>query len=254
MKRKLAIASVALGLALMVLSLTMGTASASTGCFSDTNGNWAESFICWMKDNGITTGVTPTTYAPDANVTRAEMAAFLRRQVDVPPTQGQIQVVMDPTSWHPYGGGPLVGTPYGEYSSFHGATGPRIIDAFPTIPTALYGRSLSFSGVEICYFAGAVPITTLVVTVDAQAAGIETTNIAIPVNDTSVPTGDTCRNYTFPPVNLTAESIIDIRVIGNWTFAADQLFLGRATLVFQPTTTLAVSPSGPTMNTTATQP
>ncbi len=30
--------------------------SAATGCFPDTDGHWAETFICWLKDNGITGG------------------------------------------------------------------------------------------------------------------------------------------------------------------------------------------------------
>ena len=61
------------------LSLAVGNAYATTGCFTDTNGHWAETFICWMKDNGITTGTGSGNYSPEANVTRAQMAVFMQK-------------------------------------------------------------------------------------------------------------------------------------------------------------------------------
>lgn len=38
--------------------------------------------IAWMSQNGITTGTSPITFAPDATVSRAEAATFLFRYVD----------------------------------------------------------------------------------------------------------------------------------------------------------------------------
>ena len=35
--------------------------------------------VAWLVANDITTGTTPTTYAPDAPVTRAQLATFLYR-------------------------------------------------------------------------------------------------------------------------------------------------------------------------------
>ena len=40
--------------------------------------------ICWMKTTGVTTGTTPTTYSPAANVTRGQMAAFMYRLAGSP--------------------------------------------------------------------------------------------------------------------------------------------------------------------------
>ena len=57
MKHKNAFLFAALALALVLAAFSVGQVSATTGCFSDTNGHWAEVFICWMKDEGITSGV-----------------------------------------------------------------------------------------------------------------------------------------------------------------------------------------------------
>jgi hypothetical protein len=40
--------------------------------------------VVWLKNEGITTGTTDTTFSPDDNVTRAQMAAFLWRMVGEP--------------------------------------------------------------------------------------------------------------------------------------------------------------------------
>ncbi|HNB35049.1 MAG TPA: S-layer homology domain-containing protein [Anaerolineales bacterium] len=69
--------------ALILGGFLVGRASAAptaaTGCFPDTNSHWAETFICWLKDNGITTGYGDGTYKPDNSVTRAEMSVFLQK-------------------------------------------------------------------------------------------------------------------------------------------------------------------------------
>jgi hypothetical protein len=71
-----------LGAAVLVLALTAfysGNAYAATGCFPDTNGHWAETLICWMKDSGLTGGYPDGTYRAENGVTRAEMAVFLNK-------------------------------------------------------------------------------------------------------------------------------------------------------------------------------
>jgi len=61
-------------------------APVSVGCgFVDVpSSNQYGSYICWMKTTGVTTGTTPTTYAPAANVTRGQMAAFMYRLAGSP--------------------------------------------------------------------------------------------------------------------------------------------------------------------------
>jgi len=65
-----------------VANVTLGT-GADQG-FTDISGKSAEiqTAINQIKQLGITTGVTATTYAPDNNVSRQEMALFIERMLD----------------------------------------------------------------------------------------------------------------------------------------------------------------------------
>jgi len=51
--------------------------------FTDIAGMPFESDIAWVYLEGITSGCTPTLYCPDAPVTRAQMASFLARALDL---------------------------------------------------------------------------------------------------------------------------------------------------------------------------
>ena len=56
---------------------------AATGCFSDTNGHWAETFICFASEYGIVGGYPDGTFKPEARVTRAEAAVMFQNTVKV---------------------------------------------------------------------------------------------------------------------------------------------------------------------------
>ena len=47
-------------------------------------GTWYEAPISWMRENGITTGTSPTTFSPSAPVTRGQLATFLYRLAGEP--------------------------------------------------------------------------------------------------------------------------------------------------------------------------
>ncbi|WP_270337466.1 S-layer homology domain-containing protein [Lactococcus petauri] len=51
--------------------------------FVDAKNHMFANDIGWLSSKGITTGYTPTTFRPDAYVTRGEMAAFLQRVYNV---------------------------------------------------------------------------------------------------------------------------------------------------------------------------
>jgi hypothetical protein len=156
MKRKLLIQSGVTLVVLFVLAfgVSVKQAYATTGCFTDTIGNWAETFICWMKDNGITSGVTPTTYAPNANVTRAEMAVFIQRVANIPPSTGDIYINAGYNGWVPAAG--TAGT-IGYYSDWNELRGPAagsyVFLLTPDLPVTLYGKQMYLAGVKICYTA-----------------------------------------------------------------------------------------------------
>ena len=52
--------------------------------FTDVTDASQNDAISWMADTGITTGTSPTTFAPDENLKRAQAAAFLHRLADEP--------------------------------------------------------------------------------------------------------------------------------------------------------------------------
>ena len=52
--------------------------------FTDVTDASQNDAISWMADNEITTGKSPTTFAPDETLTRAEAATFLHRLADKP--------------------------------------------------------------------------------------------------------------------------------------------------------------------------
>jgi hypothetical protein len=69
MKHKNTFLLAVLTLTLITAAFSVGRASATTGCFGDTNGHWAEGFICWMKDEGITSGVGAETTTLKTSIT-----------------------------------------------------------------------------------------------------------------------------------------------------------------------------------------
>jgi hypothetical protein len=53
--------------------------------FNDVYVGWQQTPVSWMYQNGITEGVTPRSYQPDALVTRGQFAAMLYRLAGEPP-------------------------------------------------------------------------------------------------------------------------------------------------------------------------
>ena len=60
--------------------------------FSDITRSWQDGPVFWMKQNGITNGVSRTEFAPDRNITRGELAALMYRANGNP----------DPGADHPF--------------------------------------------------------------------------------------------------------------------------------------------------------
>ena len=60
-------------------------APAAAHSFVDVTDDSQNDAISWMAETGITTGTSPTTFAPDDTLTRAQAAAFLHRLAGEPP-------------------------------------------------------------------------------------------------------------------------------------------------------------------------
>ena len=71
------------------------TALGACGLFTDVAADSFCQFVLEIFTLGITTGTTPTTYDPTANVNRLQMAAFLSRTVDGVLKRGSRRAALD---------------------------------------------------------------------------------------------------------------------------------------------------------------
>src|SRR5262245_30638011 len=81
-----------------ILALAVGGAGSTLGVcgpFTDTLGDAFCPFVLQAFYLGITTGTTPTTFDPNANVTRLQMAAFLSRTVDRTLSRSSLRSLLD---------------------------------------------------------------------------------------------------------------------------------------------------------------
>ncbi|QPS71790.1 S-layer homology domain-containing protein [Lactococcus garvieae] len=67
--------------------------------FKDISQSLFKNHINWIYSRGITTGYTPTTYNPNAYVTRGEMAVFLHRLAGAPSYKAPFNVYTDVTQY-----------------------------------------------------------------------------------------------------------------------------------------------------------
>ena len=61
-----------------------GEPAAPPHSFSDVVKGWQQDSVSWMAHTGITTGTSPTTFAPEGTLTRAQLVTFLYRYKDDP--------------------------------------------------------------------------------------------------------------------------------------------------------------------------
>jgi len=179
--------SITLGFTLLTFIFVSQTFAAS--CFTDTEGHWAETYICWMFDNGLSAGFPDGTYRPADLVNRAQMAVFLQ-QLSGHGTAGQVVNAdlldsMDSSdfstsihnhwgeTWTGSGTGltlsggtnglTAVGTSYGVTGT---ATSGRGVSGHSnaTSSAGVYGQSSGTSGVGVHGYVGVASGTTFGVT------------------------------------------------------------------------------------------
>ncbi len=69
-----------------------GEPAAPTHNFSDVVAGWQQDSVSWMAHTGITTGTSPTTFAPEGTLNRAQLITFLYRY------QNEPDVTINPTT------------------------------------------------------------------------------------------------------------------------------------------------------------
>ena len=77
--------------------LTGAALPSGDDAFSDDDGNAHEAAIDALAQAGVTAGVSPDRYRPGGTVTRAQMAAFLTRALDLLAADGRLEVRTTPT-------------------------------------------------------------------------------------------------------------------------------------------------------------
>ncbi len=243
MKRKFSLGVAAL--AFVVTALFAGDANAATACFPDTNGHWAETFICWMKESGITAGYGDGTFRPENSITRAETSVFLKKLSDLQDskTSGLILVTAGHGDWKPFSSADNLSFSYFSSSTYvtKAAAGSNFLSIFPSIPTVLYGKSLQLLGVEFCYAAQANAYLSYVEINKTTYAGDRT----MLFSDSTDRTDAACRYYVLAaPETLTAEDGLNFFAQAVWVTSTN-FNVGRATFVLQTTGVAAAPPSIP---------
>jgi len=231
---------------LVTASVMIGRASAlpmaATGCFTDTNGHWAEQFICWMKINGISGGYPDGTYKPANNVTRAELSVMLQKQVQIPPETGDTLISVGPTGWMPIAEA-LGGNNYVYYSSNSAKMRTNVVGAkqfFATVnaPVAMYGRLTTFKGAKLCYTATSqaqlAVATVMTVSNENNGQGTPASSIV----DNVVRQNEACNTYLISsPVNMSFGEHVAIVLTINFTDIAADFKVSSVTFIFGPSTT-----------------
>jgi hypothetical protein len=245
MKRKYLFLVGVMVVVFVAAAFVVGRTSASTGCFSDTNSHWAETFICWLKDNGVSIGYPDGTYRPENYITRAEMAVMMKNQANVPPTNGLILISAGFGNWVPW-----FSTDPVDFSYYSGRTlasrpiGGTYLSVQPDLPTVLYGRSLQLVGVEFCYLATASAVLDYV-EINTYTHSTSSGTRDLRFSDGTDRTDGACRVYYLStPYTLTAEDGVNFFIGVNWTVDYASFEIGRTTFILQPTGTIAAPPAG----------
>lgn len=233
MKRKLLIQG---GIAMAVLlvlafGIGVGRALATTGCFTDTIGHPWETYICWMKDNGITSGTTPTTYSPNGNVTRGQMAVFMQRQAEIPPSTGSININAGLNDW-------VANSATNGYVSYFtgnsrlraSGAGTNFYQITPDLPSSLYGRQMYTHSVKLCYDA----------TYGASIIGVQFQHwadgtIYREAADYTVRTDAGCRIYTFSFDGLLwGGDTVVLLITANFAGSGNEIIISATTFTLNP--------------------
>jgi len=230
---------------LLVAAFGAGKAFASTGCFLDTNGNWAESAICWLKDNNITSGTGGGNFSPNANVTRAQMAVFLQKQAEIPPSTGNVYINAGLTGLQPLGPKPTSAHVDYYIDSMllkADSSGTKSYAVSATVPAGLYGRTLLLTGAQVCYNAThGASLESIELYHYAYLIGVNT--IFRSALDITSRTDQTCRTVSIvDPGTFWGSDHATLLLTASFSpsFVAESIYINSVTFIMSPSTQNAV--------------
>jgi len=258
-------------LTVLIYSLfSVGTAYATTGCFPDTNGYWAETFICWLKDNAIASGYSDGTYGPGNNITRGEMAVFLQKiynladgsaqtkantaetnakayadsLVNVPPSTGDIYINTGPSNWVVNGlSSPTASAvPFWAWTQLKASSnGTYLYSISPSLPSGLYNRKMYVKGAKLCYdasLAGAYITAVEIKHITYGSGGFSEWNS---INDPTDLTDKGCRVVYFTtPRSFWGNDQVTLNVYVTFTNTSNIVLVGVTTVIISPSAESAV--------------
>lgn len=233
--------------AVIAIDIALAAPPTGTDCFPDTNGHWAENFICWLADNGISSGFPDGTYKPENNVTRAEMAVMMQKLAQIPPESGNITIDVGPEAWRPSGGSGGHSIEYnpGSASLKTGVAGLYQFQAGVSAPAVMYDRVLYLTGATLCYSASPnAEITQVWLRAFANKNGVggvyRSVTDATPLQDIG------CKTYSISnPLNMIPTDHVNFQLEVNFTDGNSVVNVSSVTFIFSPSVTasgLAPSP------------
>jgi len=268
MKQKPAMFLFTLGGLLVVMAFFAQKASAAS-CFTDTGGYWAETFICWMKTNGISSGYQDGSFKPDNNITRAEVAVFMQKVNDLAVSQDATNLAAaqsyssslyqdsifytnqyflqpsafnaGPTSFQVYGGN-LNGRIeyYGDFARMRSsAASTNPYTASITVPSNMYGSEMAVSGAKLCYDAATGGATLNYVSFEVYES--DGTSWRLSEDNVVRTDGPTCRTYEFTlgPGALLGGYHVNLFLQADFTNNTEFLDVYSVTVYLTPTGNLA---------------
>lgn len=159
-------------------------------------------------------------------------------------SNGLTLISVPSNGWVVQGFGTAAITHFADSTRFTAGPAPQVfVGATPTIPLAQYGKRLRILGAEVCYDAsgGSVVLEHMGLSVLRESTSSSGTEVAT-VTDMTHRTDAACRLYMLPaPFTLTEEDSLVVGAGLNYSASAN-FFIGRTTIVLEPTTTAAVAP------------
>jgi len=248
MKQKTAIISSVLAITLLFTAFFVGRASATTGCFSDTSGHWAETFICWLKDNSISVGYADGTYHPESPITRAEMAVMLQRidnlavaQDNLALSTGDTYISVGPTNWVVGPGNGSIQNTIDVIILTAPTIGTKTFMVQPMLPTSLYNHQMYLKGAKLCY--QTFPNASITNVTLAHVDGATDT-----LSDNTVRTAatKTCQEYYFAtPKPLKGADFATLQLSVNFTSIGGSVYIFGTTFILSPSASTGVLGASP---------
>lgn len=235
---------IAASLTMLSAGILIGRAAASpmaaTGCFPDTNGHWAESFICWMAQNGIVGGFPDGTFQPDGVVTRAQAAVMIKRATE----KGEIQVSVGPTGWiaNAESSNHFVELTANSARLRSNEADTKFFTIGANAPATMFGRYTRLKGAKLCYSATSVAFldSVTVMKVGNTNNGLGTPDsYAVDLTDRS---DANCRTYIIVPPGtdpnqnvMKAGDHVALTLRVAFTDPSAIFYVSSTTFIFEPT-------------------